>query len=183
MESKSTRGGTANPTGDIDAAASLEQVTKVYQSSAKNDAIAFKDIDEGFGQREAMYDTARKIARQFPLFGTGPGTFEAVFQLYRSSEDEYWPVQLHNDWLETLLTFGWSGSALIALAFACALGRWFLPGAIYANWQTTALLWLALAGCLIQARFDFPFQIYSILLLFLLECAILSVVTRFRREG
>ena len=38
-------------------------------------------------------------------------------------------------------------------------------------------LWLALTGCLLHARFDFPLQIYSILFLFLLECAILSVVT------
>ena len=39
-------------------------------------------------------------------------------------------------------------------------------------------LWLALAGCLIQARFDFPFQVYSILLLFLFHCAILSTLSR-----
>ena len=33
-----------------------------------------------------------------------PGTFEPVFQLYRGSQDEYWPAQLHNDWLETRIT-------------------------------------------------------------------------------
>ncbi len=143
-------------------------------------ADRFKEIGEGYNQREAMFDTARKIPKDFPLFGTGPGTFEAVFQLYRGSTDEYWPAQLHNDWLETLITFGWTGSLLIALAFACAVGRWFLPGAIYSNWQFTSLLWLALAGCLLHARWDFPFQIYSILFLFLLECAILSILTRHR---
>jgi len=153
----------------------------------------FKTLGEGYAQREAMFDTARKIPRDFPMFGTGPGTFEAVFQLYRSSTDEYWPVQLHNDWLETLITFGWVGSLLIALAFGCALGLSVLSlksrvqsrglqtqdsGLGTFDWRMTSLLWLALAGCLLHARFDFPFQIYSLLLLFLLECAILSVVTR-----
>src|SRR2546426_9391024 len=51
---------------------------------------------------EAIFDTARKIAADYPVFGTGPGTLEAVFQLYRTSTEEYWPAQLHNDWLETL---------------------------------------------------------------------------------
>jgi O-antigen ligase len=32
--------------------------------------------------REQMYDRARPMAKDYPLFGTGPGTFEAVFQLY-----------------------------------------------------------------------------------------------------
>lgn len=137
----------------------------------------FKHFDRDYESRDAIYETARKIPGDFPVFGTGPGTFEAVFQLYRSSTDEYWPTQLHNDWLETLITFGWTGSLLIALTFGCVLLRWFVPGGIQANWRMTALLWLALAGCMFHARYDFPFQIYSILLLFLLECAILSVVT------
>lgn len=139
----------------------------------------FKTFGEDYESRDAIYETGRKIHQEFPWFGTGPGTLEAVFQMYRST-DEYWPAQLHNDWLETLLTFGWVGSLPIALALACALGRWFLPGGIYSNWRMTALIWLALAGCLAHARYDFPFQIYSILLLFLLLCAILSVVTHRR---
>jgi hypothetical protein len=40
------------------------------------------------------------------------------------------------------------------------------------------LTWLALAGCVAHARYDFPFQIYSILFLFLVLCAILSDLTR-----
>ena len=79
-------------------------------------------------------------------------------------------------WLPTMWSMSWQS----ALALACALGRWFLPGGIYSNWRMTALIWLALAGCLAHARYDFPFQIYSILLLFLLLCAILSVVTHRR---
>ena len=137
-----------------------------------------KDTEQGYVQRESMYETARQIARDYPLFGTGPGSFEAVFQLYRSSPEEYWPAQLHNDWLETRVTFGWMGSAFIALALAAVLARWFLPGGLRANWRLVSLLWVALAGCLLHARFDYPMQIYSTLLLFVLLCSILFTLSR-----
>ena len=118
------------------------------------------------------------MAADYPVFGTGPGTFATVFNLYRSSTETTWPAQVHNDWLETRITFGWAGSALIALAFATVLVRWFLPGGMHGGTRFVVLTWLALAGCVAHARYDFPFQIYSILFLFLVLCAILSDLTR-----
>ena len=70
------------------------------------------------------------------------------------------------------------GSALIAAAFLVVATRRLLPGGIQCGWRFTALLWLALLGCLAHARFDFPFQIYSIVFLFLVLCAILSNLSR-----
>ena len=40
------------------------------------------------------------------------------------------------------------------------------------------MMGLALAGCLVHARFDFPFQVHSILFLFILLCAILVNLSR-----
>ena len=128
--------------------------------------------------RERMYEVGHLMADEHRLFGTGPGTFNQLFQFYRSSPDEYWPAQLHNDWLETRITFGRLGSALIAAAFLVVATRRLLPGGIQCGWRFTALLWLALLGCLAHARFDFPFQIYSIVFLFLVLCAILSNLSR-----
>jgi O-antigen ligase len=135
-------------------------------------------FDEGLELRERMYETARAMASDYRWFGTGPGTFESVFQLYRSSADEYWPAQLHNDWLEFRVTFGWVGSGLLSAALLLVLLRWFLAGEVHVRWPAAALLWLALAGCLVHARYDFPFQIYSLQLLFLLVCAVLLVSSR-----
>jgi hypothetical protein len=135
-------------------------------------------ISEGFEGREQMYDAARPMASDYPLFGTGPGTFESVFQLYRISTDTYWPAQLHNDWLETRITFGWVGSGLIGLAMVIVVLRWFGSGGIHGGRRFTFLIWLALAGCLVHARYDFPFQIYSIVLLFLVLCAVLFDLSR-----
>jgi O-antigen ligase len=135
-------------------------------------------LSEGFDDREGIYDRARPMAVDYPLFGTGPGTFESVFQLYRKTTDTYWPAQLHNDWLETRITFGWLGSGLIALAFVVVALRWFARVGIHGGRRFTVLIWLALAGCLVHARYDFPFQIHSIVFLFLVVCAVLSNLTR-----
>jgi hypothetical protein len=139
-------------------------------------------IEVDYHMREQMYITARAIAKDYPYFGTGPGTFDPVFQMYRSSPDEYWPAQLHNDWLETRITFGGIGFGAILLALLLAAFRWFLPGGIQSSWSFPAFCWLSLAGCLLHARFDFPFQIYSIVFLFVLLCAILSTLSR-RPQG
>ena len=66
----------------------------------------------------------------YPLFGVGPGAFEPVFQLYRASPDEYWPAQLHNDWLELRITFGGLGFGLLVLALLLVLARWWVSGGL-----------------------------------------------------
>lgn len=137
-----------------------------------------RDVGAGFKSREAIYAAAKPMAEEHPLFGTGPGTFGALFQFYRPSPETYWPAQLHNDWLETRITFGWLGSGLIAAAFALVVARWFLPGGIRAGKRFVLLIWLAMAGCLVHARYDFPFQIHSIVLLFVMLCAVMSTLSR-----
>jgi hypothetical protein len=134
------------------------------------------DVGEGFALREQMFQTAGAIARDYPVFGTGPGTFEFIFQFYRASPAEYWPAQLHNDWLETRITLGWVGLSMLLLALVLVLVRGFLSDGIKLGRRFTGLTWLALAGCLVHARWDFPFQIYSILFLFLLLCAVLTTL-------
>lgn len=129
---------------------------------------------EGFNVRAEMYERARPMARDYPLYGTGPGSFATVFQMYRFSTDTYWPAQLHNDWLETRITFGWVGMGLALLALAGVATRPLLPGGIRSPLPLILLVALALAGCLAHARYDFPFQIYSLVHLFLTLCAALT---------
>jgi hypothetical protein len=141
-------------------------------------APRMEQIGGGYQNREEMYDAARPMAADYPIFGTGPGTFGTVFQLYLISTSTYWPEQLHNDWLETRITFGWLGFLMILAALACVGLRWFVPGGVRGSRRFVVLIWLALAGCLVEARFDFPFQIHSILFLFLALCAVLFSLGR-----
>jgi O-Antigen ligase len=124
-------------------------------------------IGEGFSGREEMFTAAQPMAADYPLFGTGPGTFATVFQLYRISNATYWPEQLHNDWLETQITFGWIGLLLVLTALGCVVTAGF-----FAPRKFALAAGLALGGCLIHACFDFPLQIHSVLFLFLLICAL-----------
>ncbi len=123
--------------------------------------------------RWEIYQNARKIAEDYPLYGTGPGTFPAVYHMYRKDSKQEWQAYAHNDWLETRVTFGWLGSGVIFLMAATVVASYFLGSGMTLALPFIGMIGVALAGCLVHARFDFPFQIHSILFMFLLECAIL----------
>jgi O-antigen ligase len=136
------------------------------------------EFEVGLEQREKMFEVARPMARDYPWFGTGPGTFGWVFQLYRGPTDAYWPAQLHNDWLETRITFGRVGTSLLIASLILVVGRWFLPGGIHGGRRLIVLIWLALAGAFAHARWDFPFQIHSLVFLLVVWCGLLSCLSR-----
>ena len=136
---------------------------------------AFQD---DLGDRIEIYEHARQMSVDHPLFGTGPGTFPALYQLYRTSGTEDWAAYAHNDWLETVITFGWVGFGLALLALAHLFTHWWARDGIRCRWDLAAMIWLAMGGCLFHARFDFPFQVYSLLLLFLLLGCVSICVAR-----
>jgi O-antigen ligase len=135
-------------------------------------------IEQGYAERAGLYITGRYMANDNPVFGTGPGTFAHMYQLYRRSETDEWLAYMHNDWLETLITFGWVGVTPIFLTLLLVLSHQFWGGGIHGNKYFVMLLWVALGGCLIHACFDFPFQTHSVVALFLVLCAVLSCLTR-----
>jgi O-antigen ligase len=116
-----------------------------------------KDLAE----RQQLYDRARLMARDYPVFGTGPGSFEHLYGLYRATPRSDWPAQLHNDWLETRITFGYAGSALFGAGFVLLVLLCLRRGPVL-DPPLMLGLWVSVAGCLIQAGCDFPLQIYSI---------------------
>jgi O-antigen ligase len=135
-------------------------------------------LQEGLDGREALFTTGWRMAAAQPLFGTGPGTFSSLFPLFRRASVDAWPAQLHNDWLETFITFGWVGTSILVLGMMALVLRWFFRGRIYGERHFVMLIWIALGGCLIHARYDFPLQVHSLLTLFVLHCSVLSCVAR-----
>lgn len=119
-----------------------------------------------------------QIIKDFPVFGTGPGTFSSVYGLYRGSIFEEWDAYAHNDWLETLMTFGAVGTVLVLSALGLALASRFVGKGIYLHRLFAGFIYVSLGSCLLYGLADFPFQVYSVLFLFLLECAMLSSLSR-----
>ena len=142
-------------------------------------AVRFKTVfTDQMSQRTEIYDNAVAMTHDFPILGTGAGTFGSLYQLYRTQPDQVWAAYVHDDWLETRITFGWLGFSMILLMLALVVARWFWGRGIPMAREFTWTLWVAMAGCLLHAKFDFPFQIYSVLFLFLLLMSILFSVSR-----
>jgi hypothetical protein len=123
---------------------------------------------------DARWQASRVAVRALPdagLFGFGPGTFRVVFPAYKvaakSDVAGTWRF-LHQDYLQTLLEWGWLGSSLWALLFFGGIT------VAIRNYRKYALGWtprrrvlqplvvIALAGVAVHAVVDFPLQIESI---------------------
>jgi hypothetical protein len=134
------------------------------------------ELGDRMSGRNEVYESSLAMARDFPFWGSGPGSFASLFQLYLKPGQD-WAAYAHNDWLETRITFGPIGVVLVIVALGTLLVRSWLGRGLRTIRIVIALWWLALAGCLVHARFDFPFQIYSVLFLFMLLCAVLMALT------
>jgi hypothetical protein len=124
---------------------------------------------------DARWQASRVALGALPgagLFGFGPGTFRVVFPGYNIESGlavrGSWRF-LHEDYLQTVLEWGWLGSSLWALLFFGGITVGILSYRRYAmrSWMPRSCVMqpvaiIALAGVAIHALVDFPFQIESI---------------------
>jgi O-antigen ligase len=132
-----------------------------------------KAVTDNMSGRVEIYENAHKLAADFPWFGSGPGTFMSVYQLYRANTTQIWAAFVHDDWLETRVTFGRIGMTIVLLQLVLLV---FWTMASRKKWDFPALtvaLFLSLGGCLVHAKRDFPFQTYGVFFTFTAACALL----------
>jgi O-antigen ligase len=122
--------------------------------------------------REDIYANGPRMVAEFAPFGSGAESFPKIYNLYRANPRQRWESYAHDDYLETRITFGWVGMALIlgALVLVPICGQ--VSSGIPLD-RTFHRLWMSSAGgLLLHARFDPPFQIYSIHFIFVILCAV-----------
>jgi len=118
-----------------------------------------------------------RMAPDAGVMGFGPGTFSAVFPSYQETYDFggravplFWKEgffeHAHEDYLETLIEWGWLGALFWSVLVFGGIGRGvvrhFQKGtSLSLRWLLSCSL-LALGGVLAHALIDFPLQIASI---------------------
>ena len=138
-----------------------------------------KDMS-GMSGRKLIYEDSARMAEDFAVFGSGAETFAPLYYFYRK-KDPAWNAYVHDDYLETRITFGTVGFVIILMIF---LAVWLVPffgNGIPAPPEFFLLIGVAMLGILAHAKFDLPFQIYSIHSQFVLLCAVLTTLKWQRR--
>jgi hypothetical protein len=122
--------------------------------------------------RFAVYDTIEhRILPGSGWWGVGPDTFSLIFPFFTNASERpifgYW-AQAHQDYLQTLVEWGFCGAALWFLLFSNSAIR--ASSAFWRRRKTwdgrtrafTVACFLALGSVLVHATVDFPMQIASL---------------------
>jgi hypothetical protein len=145
----------------------LAQATHLEQSLNR-----WRSVSERTDARWLASRVAISALPDAGFFGFGPGTFRVVFPAYNSVSTQRAPGTwrfLHDDYLQTLLEWGWLGSSLWALLFFGGIAIAIRSYNKYARSEWTPrrrllqpLVITALLGVAFHALIDFPLQIASI---------------------
>lgn len=139
------------------------------------------ELGDRLSGRETVYRNAARMAADHPLWGLGPGAFAHLYDRYRGNVGEEWAAYAHNDWLEFRVTLGWAGLLLLGTVGALVVIQIMRGPGVTAPALVMVLLAAGLAGCLLHAAVDFPFQVHSVAFTFVLLTAVLSCLRAERR--
>ena len=109
----------------------------------------------------------------FKFFGSGAETFAPLYYFYRDLNPG-WAAYAHNDYLETLITFGWFGAGTIFLIFVSICLVPFHGDGFLVPKDFVFSIGLGMAGIMVHALVDLPFQIYSLHIYFVVFCSLLT---------
>lgn len=132
-------------------------------------AAAGAPMDRSVSARLLIYADSLRWLRDSPLFGTGLGSFPAVFPSYQDQALRASVAHAHSDWLEFLGETGLTGAAAALGAFLLLLGASVRAWHRARSREMRALIGGALAAVLAFAAhslFEFSFQIPANAVLF-----------------
>jgi O-antigen ligase len=79
-----------------------------------------------FEDRASIWLDTLRLCRDYPLFGTGLGTFGVAFKPYQTAFVSFFVDHAHNDYLEAVAETGWAGAALLFVPIVVLLVRMVL---------------------------------------------------------
>lgn len=129
-------------------------------------------FEDKMSNRLAIYEVAHRMADEAGLWGLGAESYTGLNGLYRTRPEDTWEGFVHDDWLEARINVGWAGVGLVGALLLMLPAHWSTGRGIRAPREFTGLLALSLLGILVHAKFDLPFQITSLVVMFLLLSAV-----------
>jgi O-antigen ligase len=138
---------------------------------------------DNLSNRKHIYEVTIQMIDQYVFsntspspFGSGPGSFQTIIQYELSSKLQYvWESWVHNDYLETILTFGIPGT--IAFLFIILFQLILIVVKIFYQTHDTLNFFgtISLIGITVHAAADFPLQVHSITIMLVV---ILASITK-----
>lgn len=145
--------------------------TQVAQENARGQMLHVLSPEESVEQRSKAARSSIQIVREYPLFGTGGGTYHLSFPHYRPAGVQGYYDHAHNDYVEFASETGLSGLLLMMLLVMHSLFR-SIKLLIYSRDQLVlGMAFASLMGVtslLIHASVDFNFQSPANAMLFMI---------------
>ncbi|MCI0408078.1 MAG: O-antigen ligase family protein, partial [Acidobacteria bacterium] len=130
------------------------------------------------GGRVAVWRKTAEIVRDFPILGTGVGTFQFVFPRYREATTTAFYDYAHSDYLQVLAETGLIGGALLAAGVFLVARTWRRPQAARSGAVLRAACGFALLAVALHEAIDFSLQIPANLLALTLLIGCLTLLAR-----
>lgn len=113
--------------------------------------------------RLKIFELTMQAIRDWPIFGTGLGTFRDVFPLYRTEDFQVAVAQAHNDYLETIVELGFPAAIALFLTMASLL--WICLRGVRQRRRDAVLPCIGVGATTlvaIHSLFDFSLQIPAV---------------------
>lgn len=143
--------------------------------------------DQNQDVRYQAFKGALAIFRQFPIFGSGVGTFGDLFYQYQPASLKNWYfLQTHSDWLQLLAETGLAGFSLVAMGwvvfFSVLTRQWSRRQQGFARGLALGGI-AALSAGVFHALMEFPFHIPAISLGFAGIAALTYSAVHYHHQG
>jgi hypothetical protein len=159
----------------------------LYSLLLGSEPVLGRFSDQNYAIRYQAMQGALAIFRQFPIFGSGMGTFGDVFSQYQPANlKSYYFLQTHSDWMQLLAETGLVGFSLVAIGwvvfFSVLTKQWGQRRQGFARGLALGGI-AALSAGVFHSLMEFPFHIPAISLEFAGIAALTYSAAHYHRQG